>query len=301
MSLTFRNLSLELSKRIRSQTINDMVEFCKNEELPLWGQKRPANYIKLSIVVALYKDAFKIGFDALFDKIDRWYPNSKNSFVHNQKVIREFLRRWAETVIKLGSLDDWKLARENVEFDKEVNDTLLWIDSVDFGLTGKRHVSRKSREWSYKINGPGIRFIVISDAIGLVRKVYGGYSPKTYDGDFLKIVRRSFEKKFENAVFVGDNHFLWGVKNFKKIKFHCNVKLPANRISKSTGKGITTLTKKQRAYNAAIKRTRARVEGVFGQMGKKFEALTKPFGEGEDQLEHLVFIAIGVLNYEQNL
>ena len=65
------------------------------------------------------------------------------------------------------------------------------MDSVDLPKTHGPDRGRKSTAWSYKLNRPGRRFMFVQDLRRRVRKVFGGYSPKVYDGDFLEIQVRA--------------------------------------------------------------------------------------------------------------
>ena len=63
----------------------------------------------------------------------------------------------------------------------------LWMDSTNVHMTKHRSTSTKDKNWSYKENGPCQWFMVLADGQGMVQKLWGPYSPKLYDGDFLKL------------------------------------------------------------------------------------------------------------------
>ena len=71
-------------------------------------------------------------------------------------------------------MTDWKTAASTIEFPKNVAAD-LWMDSSDFPLTGKRSTSRKDDWWSYKLNGPGCRYMFLIDGQGRIRKIWARY------------------------------------------------------------------------------------------------------------------------------
>jgi hypothetical protein len=58
------------------------------------------------------------------------------------------------------------------------------MDSSDFPMQRRGKTSRKDPDWSYKLNRPGRRYMFLRDEKGKIRKIWGGYSPKVYDGEF---------------------------------------------------------------------------------------------------------------------
>jgi len=88
-----------------------------------------------------------------------------------------------------------------------VASTVGWVDSTDFPLEGKRTVSRKDPSWSYKVNGPAVRFTTICDARHFITKVWPGGSPKLYDGDFLNQHTDFLEQSFPNEALIADQHY----------------------------------------------------------------------------------------------
>jgi hypothetical protein len=49
--------------------------------------------------------------------------------------------------------------------------------------------------------------------------MWGGYSPKVYDGEFLKMQCQFIEEELAGATVLTDNHFKWGKANFHSVKF----------------------------------------------------------------------------------
>ena len=54
----------------------------------------------------------------------------------------------------LGNKQAWNASRDNSSFPKKFKKINLWIDSSDFTLTGRRKISKRCYEWSYKEDAP---------------------------------------------------------------------------------------------------------------------------------------------------
>ncbi len=169
----------------------------------------------------------------------------------------------------VGNLKSWRCLADPHHFTKPVCNACLWMDLFDLKKEGKNKISKKSTKWSYKCNAPGLRFMVLEDARGRIQKLWGGYSPKVFDGDFLKIQQEWLDKKLKGAVVLADQHFEWGKKQLKKVRFITPIK--RKKGNKKTGVGLSTLTKEEAELNTAIHSARARVEGGIGRMVEIFK------------------------------
>jgi hypothetical protein len=286
-------------QRIHKSTLNSIKQFVENKDPKLWGQTKEDAFVDKSVEVALYKDAYAVGYTQLAKEIKRWFPLPPSTLQHNMKKLRRLFGDWGEDQIVLGSLEEWKQAASAVQLPPEVKNASLWIDSSDFRLKGKRFMSRKSRHWSYKLNAPGRRYMFLCDGKGRIRKIWGGYSPKVYDGHFIETRKKWFEQKLAGAEVIADQHFRWGQKHLRQVKFHVAKPEPHKRGKrKRKDDEVNDLTEQERKYNKAVKKTRARVETAFGKMSKKFDALNHPWYESESQLDHLVLLASGVVTFE---
>lgn len=115
-----------------------------------------------------------------------------------------------------------------------VADTTLWMDSSDFPLTGRASTSRKHTSFSYKLNGPGQRYMVILDGSGAVKRLWGGYSPKQHDGSFLKEHKNEITDNFSGGVIIADNHFSTGKKIFgNAVKIYTNFQRRKDKKTKT--------------------------------------------------------------------
>jgi hypothetical protein len=225
-----------------------------------------------------------------------------STFQHNVKVLRGVLAEWGRTQVELGTPEDWDSAASDLDLPKSIGDVTLWIDSVDFPLTRKKdRKSKRGRSWSFKCNGPGQRYTFIRDGNSRIIKKWGGYSPKVYDGDFLKINKDWMERRLNGGVIIADQHYAVGKKIFKNVKFHVAHRTPPKPRDEENQTAYSKLTKEQEKYNANVANVRARIENTFGILTQKFQCLQKPFAEDEGEMDKIVEFATGVFNATKDL
>ena len=169
---------------------------------------------------------------------------------------------WGKEQITLGKVEDWKQASVRCTFKDPVKNANLFMDSSDFRLKGKCNTSRKDSKWSFKCNSPDQRYMFLQDSRTVIKKIWGGYSPKVYDGDFLSINQNWIEENLNEAEILADFHFKNGEKLFKNVKFHVPTPNPSRGITGDSS-GLSTLTKEQRRRNKNIRAARSRVEILF--------------------------------------
>jgi len=300
MPLTIGDIEKFVFQRIGRNRFQKVFKFISANPPRLWGEQQPRNFLRTNLLLSLYKDMNCIGFKSLIQRV-RHLPFKMNhkSFQHNTEQLRRTAAEWARLSIHLGSKGEWTTSAKDVALDEQVAGISLWMDSKDFPLEGKRSVSRKSPKWSYKCNRPAQRFMFVRDGKGKIRKLWGGYSPKIYDGHWLQAQKEWLEEKLAGAVVVADNHFLWGKKHLKKVKFHCNHSERCHCREEEETDIEFPLSKAKITYNKAVSIARARIESTFGEMIQTFEALAKPWGSSEFQQECLVWIAAGIFNEDQ--
>jgi hypothetical protein len=277
-------------------TYEEMGRWLREKNPSLWGTEQPRTFLADCMTLALYQDITGEGYHHVLNHSKIPYKMNHKSFQHNAKKIRECLAAWGETKIVLGSIDDWKGAVRNVVVPKDLEGAMLWIDSTDFPREKKAGESRKGPQWSWKLNKPGRRFMTICDGKRRIRKIWGGYSPKIHDGNWLEIFKDWFEKNLVGAGILGDDHFSWGRKKIKGVKFFTPFRKPPRPRNPRPGQGRTKLTKAQKTFNSHLTALRARVESPYGSFKTMFAALGKPFAENEQQHDYLVLIAAGVHN-----
>jgi len=204
------------------------------------------------------------------------------------------LSTWGEQYIYLEDKAALQRRTRKRRFPKEFRDVCLWFDSSDFRLTGKISTSTKSSWWSYKLNSPGLRYNALTNAKGQVNCLFGPYSPKIYDGDFLLMHQDFFESQLSNFVLIGDNHYKYGRENFSNVKIHAPY---TNKRKRSEDvEGETLLTNSQQKYNRELAQVRSRVELVFASIKNKFYSLNSPFKLSLQQHKYLMKYAVAIHN-----
>jgi hypothetical protein len=148
----------------------------------MWGQDQSHGFHRRMITLAIYKDLTGLGYQKILNSVNTGIKVQPKSFFHNTKMIRKILMGWAKQQIVNEGKDSWNDQKKLYPKKKGLEKVNLIIDSSDFRLSGKASTSQKDSKWSYKLNGPGQRFQVIYNVRGKVQKVWGGYSPKIYDG-----------------------------------------------------------------------------------------------------------------------
>jgi hypothetical protein len=172
----------------------------------------------------------------------------------------------------------------------------LWMDSVDFPRIGKRSVSRRSSNWSYKCNGPAQRYMVLQDGKSRIVKVWGSYNPKVYDGLFLEVVADWIDDTLFGVSVIADNHFKGGNESCENVVFHTNIEEPHESKNKDTMEGFRKLTKKQLSWNEAHRKARARVESPFGRVKSMFKSLGTLYRKRKEAQKHMVKIGFAIHN-----
>ena len=299
--LTFEQIETQLYIKIPKYIVDDIYIFSNKKNIILWGEQKPRYFLFKMIVLAFYKDTFRIGYKKLISQINLHFKISHHSFNENTQRLRKIFKKWAETKIILGDSVSWNYAVRNCNFKGIIKDANLWIDSTDFPIIGYKGLSKKDESWSYKLNHSGRRYMMLRNGKGKILKIWGGYSPKVFDGTWLEIMKEELEKNLNGGVILGDNHFSLGNYIFKSVKFLTNISRKKGRKRKK-GNGCssedtdTPLSKKQSEYNENHRIARARVETPFALIKTKIESLNVPFQEGEIQLDYLVFLAAGIHN-----
>ena len=288
--------------RILGQSaVEEALQYVRRTKPKLWGQKRQPKFLDRSFYLCLKKDMSGKGYGKILKKYKKYYPVTQKSLQYNTRSIRKCLAKWAtENHLKLLDRSHWNRAAATTRFTGEFKRVNLWMDSTDFKRRGRKTTSRKGDKWSYKLNGPGRRYMVLSDANRKIRKLWGGYSPKTYDSHFLQAKEEFLEEHLIGAVVIADNHFEWGRTNLQNVEFLVNHKVPADDSAAADLPNVNRLTQEKIKFNDQHQHCRARVESPFGTLAQKFKSLDSPFMEDEKQQDRLVTYAFGFHNASIN-
>jgi len=200
------------------------------------------------------------------------------------KAVRKSNYRWAKAQVAMPRFNQLNKNSKTID--------LVQVPKKD--KTGKTKVQL----WSYKANGPGSRFMLLSDGKGSIKQIWGPYSPKTYDGDFLKLRKNELSGLMKGCTAVADCHFAWARPRgtIKDVRFLVPYSKPGKKRKLPDDQQDQDLDPLQQNYNQLVRNVRARVESPFGLMKRRFTALEGPFGEDETQLKYLVHFAAVVEN-----
>eukprot|EP01133_Synstelium_polycarpum_P020418 gene20418-24500_t len=272
----------------------------------LYGDKKgDARFSRYVSLLAIYKDVRGYGYDSLRKRISKSFHMSKESILHNVKAGRRSNYRWAKNHLKVPSVktlnkDSKVIYLEQVPTADNHGRTKvnLWMDSTDVRMVGRRSMSKKHPNWSFKGNSPGRRFMMVTGGRGIIHKVWGPYSPKTYDGDFLKLRDDELSVVLRGCTVAADCHFEYGRTKDAIPGVTFLVPYPKKTKGKREvdGDHSAGLDDRHANYNRIVRSVRARVESPFGLMKRRFAALNGPFGEEEIQLKYLVNFASVVEN-----
>ncbi len=243
--LTRAQLRAKVQRRISG--VNEMRDFVLASHLHLWGEQQPPTYALDSIYILFYHDLFNVGYIEIFNRVQRWYPNSHKSLWHNCQAIRLELKDWADENIILGTEDDWNDAAEFTRPDEAPLGVNIWVDSVDYQIQGRRKYGAKSDKWSYKLSAPGRRYMIFRDGLGHVVKLIGGYSPKIRDYMWIEERREWLNKTFEGAVMIGDNDWRVGMQHLddERVTIHAPHAEPRARRRNDADMAVLTDAQKR--------------------------------------------------------
>ena len=90
-----------------------------------------------------------------------------------------------------------------------------------------------------------------------MRKYWGGYSPKVYDGAFIEIMRHDWNKILRGACVVADCHFERASALLPDVSFVTPVPAPRGV------KRLTVLTAEQEKWNCKVHKVRRHIELPF--------------------------------------
>ncbi len=75
----------------------------------------------------------------------------------------------------------------------------FWMDSTNIKMINRKGKRKKGKNWSFKENSKGRRYMFLLDGKKRVQKWWGGYSPKVYDGDFMMVKKSWFESRLKGV------------------------------------------------------------------------------------------------------
>ena len=294
MTASSRRLTSFLHRHLSEKIVTSFQDYVKTSKPRLWGLNKKDHLRKLAVKIALFKDCKGISYQDLKDRLPSSIKWSKHTLQHNQKLIRYNMEEWADQVMTRAQLDMYLNSSTRQGNKKMRKKSVLLLDSSDFGLVGKYHTQKTNKLWSYKLNGPGRRYQLLTDANGVPIKIWGGFSPKLYDGHWLSAKRNWFEKRLNGAVVLADCHYWSAQDEFKKctlMPVMPKTIKPKHGMVRVGNKNINVSCLMWKREQMEIKKLRSNVERPFGQMKIMFKVLSNIFRDKESQLDCLVKFA----------
>jgi len=299
-----------------------MVEFVKGKEpeQPYYGRTGD-NFISDLCYIMMYRMILGAGSDKLEKSIqlDENTHIAHTTIGRNLELLLPILRDWAYIKVSPGTEEDWKKAVQNSQFPEPFSDVNLWMDSSDIPVQRTEEIRETDDWYSFKLKGAGIRVQFIADGMQRVRYIKGPCSPKQFDGDFLDLFHLEIEEKFKKGKIIADNHYLKGPDIFPQgPTFYVNERespadkvvgdkenLPIHCPNKKRKKNIDydALTEEQKLSsikklknNDTHSHVRGRIEGIFGNMKRKFALLSGRHVDKRVTLYWYVVIASAINN-----
>ena len=293
-TITPNQLSVAVNHRLPRNVKKRIIKEIDISHSDLRASQRGRKFVERMMEATLYKDMNGISYDRLKNLVDPFLPMAKRSLEKNVQSIRLALRRWSASIltpVNLNILERRASKQREVNSFKKPN---IWADTTEFRMTGKVSTSTKDASYSYKVRGPGRKWLFLHDAAGRVIYCGGPRSPKTFDGDFFLLHLREVEQTFPGATIIADNHFRKAEKEAVKVTLLTPISRAGRPRLVASKKQKRNLTDEQERWNSDVSKIRGRVEAPYGEWQQRFQALQGPFGEGEDQLDCLVRTAAAV-------
>jgi len=203
-----RDIIAELHKRVYDDMLLYLQRFLRTSGHRLWCQQRPDNLAELMLLAACAHDMLAKSYNAIIEAFSGQIRLFPRAVQHNVRVVRSAMSQWAKSMISLGTRREWDRDARLRDLPEWMAAVRFWIDSSDIRIEKRgRRREGSSAEWSGKIGAPALRFMLLSDGRSRIRKMWGGYSPKEYDSNWVQIERQFFEDNLKGTGVVGDCHF----------------------------------------------------------------------------------------------
>ncbi len=79
MQLSQADIMREVKRRVPTNILNEIITFVTAQEPKLWGQTQGAQFICHYMLLALYKDAFAVGYTQLYARVKKWLRSSSRT------------------------------------------------------------------------------------------------------------------------------------------------------------------------------------------------------------------------------
>lgn len=302
-AFNFNAVRETIRAKLRDATYRDMLHYLQRRQLKIWAAEKPHDVVEVFMVATCAKDMLACSYADIIAAFSNKIALFPRSLQHNVKLCRRHLRSWARQYINRGNAREWKAAADRAGFPIWLKGVRLWMDSTDVKICKKKNKrGPKSSHWSAKLSAPGRRFSLVSDADGVIRKVFTGVSPKVYDSDFVLTQKDSLEEDFSGATIIADNHYWKAAKKMRDPKFlACATKRTTIADARKARFAQTDAELRQRRPEA--REARARVESNFSSIKRTFRSLSGdayiPWRESKKELDNTFIWACGVHNFKK--
>jgi hypothetical protein len=293
-------LKHQIVNKLGNAVFRDISTYVRGRNLVLWGGHQPEGYANSMLIFALTKFVLGWSYNRMIETLNTNPPLNAKTLNHNCRLLMHVLADWASELIFLGERNDWDAAAAGVPHVNDFGPVRFWIDSSDFYIIRGPDRHGDSEHWSGKEGRPARRYMVLSTADGIIRKIWPAYSPKRYDSDKVRDHRDFFDSELRGVAIVGDNHFYTAREYLR----HAIIVVPSreadpprNRADRASGE----IGNAEIVRNRKIRALRARVETSFAMITNKVESLKGPFWEDEFLQDDVVTFAAGVHNYVKQL
>ena len=119
-------------------------------------------------------------------------------------------------------------------------------------------------------------------------KIWGGYSPKVYDGHWIPLHRRWLNHNLQGCYLFGDSHYWSAQDDLDQVTLIATMPKTVKPKHGVATVGTTTIMVNDddfKLQQKVVHQIRPNVERSFGQMSQIFNALNKKFIDGERQLD----------------
>lgn len=278
------------------EPLNNLITFLEGKPFNLIGLEQPDGFLTDMVILACWKLIDGRGYQTILKDLELPFPLNHKSYQENCHRIWTLGENWAEEQIQWGRQRDWQHVAANVVRPGRLMNVTLWINSFDLPRQNPTGYSKKDAWFSYKLNKYGNRYMAIQDGHTRIRWLSGGYTPKTYDSDYIRSMRKHLKKPLGGTTLIGDSHFSTAAHGYTNVTFMTRIPKPATGKRSRSGRGVPCLSRASQQYNEDHRCLRNRVEEPFGIVKTIFPALANPWAEDEVLLDSVVYLAVAFHN-----
>ncbi len=297
---TYDGALVEVKHAFGIHIYKEMGRFLASRQPNWWGSFGAEDMAKLMLLATCMHDARGYSYHSIIRALKPKLLIYSKALQHNVKLTREVLAAWGNKNIFLPTPDKLNASVRDLRMPAWMKDVRWWIDSTDIPLDRKKKFrSRKGSYWSGKLGRPAWRYMTLRDGSGRIRKMWGGYSPKTYDSEFMRIEQQFFKENLAGSAILADTHFFAARDHIRDPDILATPP-PNCSVDLLTMRGFSTTTAEAEKKSADITSKRGVVETAYARTKGIFIPLAggphEKWREPETQLDFVVTWAFGVHN-----